>query len=163
MNKPRVWFFACILICVFTGGCNEAVVSAAKSVVSMTPAKVWIEKVQFSIDDTMNDNAPAAIHLIVVYKPELFDSLSKMPAEDYFSKLDQLKRDNPGMIDFFIWEAAPGQAKGEQNVVPTRVDGAGAIVFARYKTPGDHRSVLSGEKQLRIVLDKEDFHTEKIS
>lgn len=163
MKRTHVNLFVFVIIFTLMGACNDAVVSAAKSVASLTPAKVWIEKVQFSVDDEMNDNTPASVHLLIVYKQELFDTLSKMPAEDYFGKIDQLKRDNPNMIDFFMWEVAPGQAKGEQNIVPTRVDGAGAVVFARYKTPGDHRSLLSGEKQIRIILDKDDFHIEKVS
>ncbi|MEL4402911.1 hypothetical protein AAEJ42_21985, partial [Shewanella algae] len=89
-------------------------------------------------------------------------TISKLTADDYFNQFEQLRRDNPNMIDFNIWELVPGQAKEEQSISPSRVDGVGVVIFARYQGPGEHRAALADERQIRIVLEKLDFHTEKI-
>jgi len=162
MNKSFVAFLFCLLCFGFLQGCSDAVVSAAKSITSFTTGKVWIEKVQFRVDDDMNDSAPVSVHMLVVYKQDVYDQLVGMNAEDYFKKSDQLRRDNPNMIDFFKWDIVPGQPKEEQSIVPSRADGVGVVIFARYKSPGEHRATLADERQIRIVLEKLDFHSDKI-
>lgn len=162
MNKSLVAFLVCFLALGALPGCSDAIMSAAKSITSFTPGKVWIEKVQFRIDDDMNDSAPVSIHMLIIYKQDVYDQVAGMNADDYFKKSDQLRRDNPNMIDFFTWDVAPGQPKEEQNIVPSRADGLGVVIFARYKSPGAHRAALADERQIRIVLEKLDFHTDKI-
>jgi type VI secretion system protein len=162
MNKHLVAFLACCLALGSLSGCSSSIISAAKSIAGLTPGKVWIEKVQFRIDDEMNDNSPVSVHLLIIYKQDVYDELSTMPSEDYFAKTAQLRRDNPNMIDFFTWDVVPGQAKEEQDIVASRADGVGVLIFARYKSPGDHRVVLADDRQIRLVLEKLDFHSDKI-
>lgn len=147
----------------YLGACSNAVMSAGKSVMSLSTAKVWLEKVQFRCDDDMNDNSPLTVHLLILYKQDVYDTLAKTTAEDYFKQAEQLKKDNPNQIDFIKWELVPGQSKEEQTITPTRMDGVGALIFARYNSPGDHRVAISDERQVRLNLEKVDLGIEKIS
>ncbi|MEI8295398.1 MAG: hypothetical protein WCG04_02600 [Alphaproteobacteria bacterium] len=160
-HKHFVAFLAGFLCIGLISGCSDAVVSAAKSIAGFTTGKVWIEKVQFRIADDMNDNSPVSIHMLIIYKQDVYDKTAGMNAEDYFKKSDQIRRDNPNMVDFFTWDVVPGKPKEEQNIVPSRADGVGVLIFARYSSPGDHRAALADERQITLVLEKLDFHSEK--
>ncbi|MBY0462051.1 MAG: hypothetical protein K2Q34_02600 [Alphaproteobacteria bacterium] len=139
-------------------GCgSDAVVSALKSVVSLQPAKVWIEKVNFAASDDLNDNSPVTVHIVIPYKPELLADLSKMDADVYFQKIEQIKLDNAGQIDVFSWDIIRGQHLNEVLITPSKVTGEGVLVFARYSSPGPHRVAIADDKEVTIQLDKLDF------
>ena len=135
----------------------DAVVSAVKSVVNMQPAKVWLEKVNFVASDNVNDSSPITVHIVIPYKPELLADLSKMDADTYFQKADQLKLDNVGQIDVFSWDIIRGQHLNDVSITPSKVTGEGVLVFARYSSPGPHRVAVADDREITIQLDKMDF------
>ncbi|RZI45903.1 hypothetical protein [Candidatus Finniella inopinata] len=138
-------------------GCGtDAIFSAFKSLSSFSTAKVWLEKVKFKAADNVNDTSPVTIHIIIAYNPELLKELMKMDAETYFRKLPQLKSDYAGQYDIFEWDIIRGQ-RLEAPIVATRVSGEGAVVFARYSSPGNHRATVGEEHEIIIQLDKLDF------
>lgn len=155
----QVKSFLLLLLCLLTlAGCgSDAVVSALKSVVSLQPAKVWIERINFSASDDVNDNSPVTVHVVIVYKPELLADLSKMDADAYFQKIEQIKLDNAGQIDVFVWDIIRGQHLNEIPITPSKVSGEGVLVFARYSSPGPHRVAIADDREVTIQLDKLDF------
>lgn len=136
---------------------KSALGDAAKSAVTFSTAKVWLEKVSFKVASDMNNNAPVAVHVLVVYNPDILEKLSKLPADKYFEQQVQLRKDFAENVDFFTWELVPNQNLSDQEITPTRVSGLAAIVFARYSSPGDHRATLGEERHILIDLQKKDF------
>lgn len=139
------------------GGTGESLTAAFKKGMNFERAKVWIEKVSFKADDNMNDQSPVTVHLVVAYTPELLGELVKLDANSYFLKADQLKVDHNGKIDVFSFDILRGQRLNDQPINLSRMSGEGAIIFARYASPGPHRSVLSDESAVLIELNKDDF------
>ena len=86
MFQVKLLFLLLLSSLILVGCGSDAVVSALKSVVSLQPAKVWIEKVNFSASGDVNDSSPVTVHIVIPYKPELLADLSKMDADAYFQK-----------------------------------------------------------------------------
>lgn len=135
---------------------SDALMTAFKAATNFQTAKVWLEKVQFKAADNVNDTSPVTVHIVIAYKPELLADLMKMDAETYFHKLPQIKSDYSGQIDVFEWDIIRGQ-RLEAPITPSRVSGEGAIVFARYGSPGEHRVAIADDHEVIIQLDKLDF------
>lgn len=162
-------FLSCIallcLIVIFTGCTSSgALGDAAKSLFTFSDAKIWVEKVRFSATPDINNNAPVAVNIVVVYDPILLERLSLMSADKYFEQLEQFRRDiKSGTADIFSWEIVPGQNLEDQPIVPTKVSGLAALVFARYSSPGEHRVLLGEEKMIQITLQKLDFFVQPVN
>lgn len=149
-------FFTGFLLLFLTSCTTDALVSAFKSAVNFQTAKVWLEKIQFKAADNVNDTSPVTVHIVIPYKEDLFKELMKMDSETYFHKLDQLKSDHAGQIEIFEWDIIRGQ-RLNATIDPSRVSGEGAIVFARYSSPGPHRAAVGDAQEVIIQLDKLDF------
>lgn len=111
---------------------------------------------QVSIADDANLNQPIAVDLVLVKDNDLLKQFSQLPATAWFEKRDQLMRDHEKKVQLVSWEWVPGQVVSE---VELKIDPSitGAVLFARYSTPGDHRAVLSSFGPSQLSLDKEDF------
>lgn len=145
----------------FLISCSD-VVPAAKSAMSLEAAKVWLEKVKFKVAKDVNNNSPIAVHLLIFYDQDVLGEVSKMTADQYFEKENTLRSDNPDKIQFITWEIVPGQAMEDQEITLDKVTGVGALVFARYSSPGDHRQALADDREILISLDKLDFDIKKL-
>jgi len=144
------------------GGMSGCANDSFKSIFSMQIAKVWLTKASFKVADDVNDSSPVTLHILIPYTTELFTDLSKMSAEDYFKKSDQIKLDSAGNLDVFAWDLIRSQNLQDEPISPTKVSGAGVLVFARYSTPGDHRIAIADDESVLIKLDKGDFSIESI-
>lgn len=140
-------------------GCSNSPLTSA---FSFQTAKVWLNKVSFRVADNVNDSSPVTLHILIPYKDELLSDLSKMSAEEYFKKSDQIKNDNVGNLDVFAWDLIRSQKLDDEPITPTSVNGKGIIVFARYSTPGDHRISIADDEAVLITLDKADFSIESV-
>lgn len=145
------------LFVVILSGCGSDVVTGALKGVGLPKSKVWIEQVSFKASEDMNDDAPVTVNLVVIYKPELLAEIVKMDASAFFEKIDQLKIDNAGQLDVFSWDVISGQTLNDQPVNMSKMSGEGAVIFARYSTPGPHRAVLDEQSSVTVKLDKDDF------
>ena len=155
--------FAFLLVLSSLTGCsNDSFSTSIKSIFSMQTAKVWLNKVSFRVADDVNDSSPVTLHILIPYKDDLLAELSKMSAEDYFKKSDQIKLDNAGNLDVFTWDLIRSQKLDDEPIVPTKVSGAGVLVFAHYSTPGDHRIAIADDEAVLIKLDKSDFSVESV-
>ncbi len=122
------------------------------------PPSIWVDTASFNVDPDANNTSATAVDLVVVYfNEDVFKKLAKMKATEYFKQADQLKRDNPGMIDIFRWEVVPGQLIIDDPVDFSGWCPVGALVFANYMSPGDHRVRVGADRDLHIHLKRNDF------
>lgn len=128
----------------------------------MQTSKVWLNKVSFRVADDVNDSSPVTLHIVIPYTADLNTSLTKMSAEDYFRKTEQIKLDNTGNIDVFTWDLIRSQSLNDELITPTKVSGEGVLVFARYSSPGDHRITIADSEAVIIRLNKHDFTVEPL-
>lgn len=149
----------CALFFVVLGatGCSNG---SLQSILSLQTAKVWLNKVSFRVADDMNDSSPVTLHILIPYKEDLLSELTKMSAEEYFKRSDQIKSDNAGNLDVFSWDLIRSQKLDDEPISPSKVSGVGIVVFARYSTPGDHRISIADDEAVLIKLDKGDFSIE---
>ncbi|HQS84124.1 MAG: hypothetical protein B7Y25_04345 [Alphaproteobacteria bacterium 16-39-46] len=150
LKEQRSWLgkFLGLLLILLQGACSE------------TPPpvpQIFLEKAYISIDPKANLDTAIAMDLLVVYEDGLVDTLFKKSALDYFENKEQILRDNPGQIDVWSWEVVPGQVVAPRSIVMTQPIPRGAVVFANYLTPGDHRIRLGKELAVQIKLGPKDF------
>jgi type VI secretion system protein len=111
--------------------------------------------VEVTVLDSINDDSPVAVDLVIVYDDKLVDELLKMSSTEWFAKKEQFKKDHPG-IDVQGWEWVPGQI-----VPPLNLDyHAGArnvVLFADYHTEGEHRAVVGKPKPFSLLLGERDL------
>jgi len=103
-----------------------------------------------------NNDSPVAFDLVLAKDKELVKQLSTMTAADWFKKRVQIERDSQAKIQVHSWEWVPGQDVGKIPV-PVTVEVLGAIGFANYSTPGDHRAVLSLNGSELMAFQQADF------
>jgi type VI secretion system protein len=164
MSRMQMNFIALMVTGLFIVGCSgdSAIGGAVKSASTMTPAKVWIDRVKFNPTPDVNSNAPVSVHLVVAYDDEPLAKLSALTSQQYFEQEQQLRRDYPDKADFFSWEIAPGQPMDDAEVELTKVSGVGGVFFARYSTPGAHRLAIADERYVQLNLSKLDFTITKL-
>src|ERR1043166_2314528 len=54
---------------------------------------------QVSVAPALNENAPVAVDLVVVYDAKVLDALLKLPAAEWFTKKQQFVKDYPNGLD----------------------------------------------------------------
>ena len=114
--------------------------------------------VKVEIADNANRNSPIAVDLVVVYDEKLMDQLMGMTAGDWFAKRSQIRRDylDGAGYDAWGWEWIPGQRVPVQRL-PLKAAAIGGVVFAKYVTPGAHRSRINPFDDVTIFLREDDF------
>lgn len=118
---------------------------------------IEVQSISLIADPDANDNSAIPVEYIVVYDQQLFVKLLALSARQYFQQERQLKNDSPNVLETWRWEVIPGQALIEQPAKYTGEDPVGAIVFADYYSPGDHRVRVGSGDQVRIELKKDNF------
>lgn len=142
-----------IFLAFFLSGCNT--LSKLQN--------VWVDTVSISVDEDANNRSATAIDLVFFFKKELMDDVAKLSSHDYFKKMEQLVRDNPKIIQIVRWELAPGQSVLGDKIQGIQGTPIGAMIFASYTTPGDHRIMLGLERNIQINLKANDlFVIEKV-
>ena len=112
-------------------------------------------KVEVSVQIARNANGgnPVALDLLLVTDKELLKELQGMSAVQWFEKRAQIILDHPkdGVLEVSSWEWTPGQfVPLKEMTVPSEVKGA--VIFANYFGPGDHRAVLDPRRDVRLTL-----------
>jgi type VI secretion system protein len=111
---------------------------------------------QVAVSDKANKNQPIAVDLVLVKDNEVMKLLQQIPAAAWFDKRDQFLRDHGKKVEITSWEWVPGEVipEVEMKISPAVT---GAIIFAHYSTPGDHRAVITSFGPSELNLDEEDF------
>ena len=115
-------------------------------------------KMAVKVSADLNQNAPVAVDLVVVYEKSLLQQLQELGAQEWFRQRDQLQRDFPKGFDVWSWEWVPGQ-EVEDQVLSFRLGAAGALIFADYFEPGAHRQAVDPHEHFRLELGTSSFST----
>lgn len=113
--------------------------------------EVKLDSVTFVTAPNANDNSPVAVDLVIAYDPMLLAEMIKLPARQWFERREQFRRDYPETIQIESWELTPGQTLAGRPI-DVRRQSTGAVVFANYRAPGEHRVRVGKEKALVITL-----------
>lgn len=127
-----------------------------KSAVGIKQSKVWLEKIDFKSAPNANDSAPVKIHVIIAYKEDLAAEIGKMDASTYFQKAKKLKSDAGEDLDVFSIDVVP-DSSSSLDITPSSSSGVVALMFARYASPGDHRTNVSADYEIQVDLGKNDL------
>lgn len=121
-----------------------------------TPSPVRMQ-IEVTLTARANRNSPVPVSLVAVKDPKFLETALKLNAKQWFEQREQLHRDDPSgrLFTEWEWEYVPGHPPPP---VVIEVDGGsvGALIFANYRTPGDHRVRLAPSQKLRIELGDED-------
>lgn len=113
---------------------------------------------EFVVAPRTNQNSPVPLSLVAVNDPKLFEKIEAMTAKQWFEQREQIRRDFPGGQAFteWEWEYVPGQAPPP---IVVEIDGraVGALIFANYRAPGDHRFRMGPQQRMRIDVGDEDL------
>jgi len=129
---------------------------SVKSAIGIQQSKVWLEKVTFKATANANDSSPTKIHIVIAYKEDLAGELGKLTATDYFKKAVKLKADAGDELDVFAIDVVP-DSSASLDITPSRSTGVIALMFARYTSPGDHRTNVGADYEIQVLLDKKDL------
>lgn len=113
--------------------------------------------VRFAVAPDANGNAPVAVDVVAVKDSNLLETLLKLPAGQWFSQRDQMRLDYPDGFAKWSWELVPGQPVPDTDVEDAASDAYGVLVFASYRTPGDHRARIGSLEDVTIVLERDGF------
>jgi type VI secretion system protein len=115
--------------------------------------------VQVTVQPGANDNSAIAVDMVVVYDQKLLDDLMKMPASDWFSKRPQMIKDFGNSLSVSGWEWIPGQAVAPF-AIPYHSGARKIVLFADYRTQGEHRAAVDPQQTFHLVLGESDLALE---
>ncbi len=144
------------ILCVMISSAFLISCESVKSAVGIKQSKVWLEKINFKSTANANDSAPVKIHVVIAYKEALATDIGKMDANTYFQKAKKLKSDAGEDLDVFSIDIVP-DSSSSLDITPSNSTGIIALMFARYTSPGDHRTNVSADYEIQVDLDKNDL------
>jgi len=98
-------------------------------------------EVKAVIDQNLNEGMPLQVDLVIVYDRALLEQLLKYTASAWFAQRQQLLSDFGPQVQSTAWEWVPGAGVALEKVRFHPHARAG-VVFANYRTEGDHRQVV---------------------
>lgn len=124
---------------------------------------VCLQWVNIALDHDANGNKATAVDLVYVHDEELGKMIGKIDSKTYFSSVDQLKIDHPGLLSIYHWELVPGQVLRDYKVEPI-VDSQvwAAYIFASYGSKGAHRVRLGGKLTATLHLGAQAFCVKEV-
>lgn len=138
----------CLSTCLFLSAC----------IGPLTPS-VYTDSVKIQVDPDANQTSAIAVDLVAIYDETLLKTLLTMSSDKYFQNAKQIQRDYFQRAEVFHWEVVPGQLINFQKLHYRKSSPLGAIVFARYINPGEHRQSVGSNEYLVIHLMKDGFET----
>ena len=116
--------------------------------------RVWIE---VEVARGANGNWPIPVALVAARDPKLLDKLLGMTAKQWYVDREQIRRDFPGGTAFreWEWEYVPGQVVPAQ-LVEIEGEALGAVLFANYRAPGEHRVRLPPRTSIGVILGNDE-------
>jgi type VI secretion system protein len=113
-------------------------------------------QMEVAVSPQLNGNAPVAVEVVVFYEKAVFQQASALTARQWFQQREQILRDNPKQIDAWKWEWVPAQEVPAQTL-NFRLGAAGALIFADYFEPGEHRVRFDPHEHFRLLLGESSF------
>jgi type VI secretion system protein len=151
VRLPFLCFRLLLLICL------PLLVGSCAFFSKSTTDSVSLETLSLKASSDVNLNTAISVDLVVAYSTPLYGTFKKMTAEAYYTSVEQLRRDHYGLIQIWHWEVVPGQVKAYQLMAPL-CGAVGAVLFADYNTPGEHRADVGKMPHAVVYLEKKGFH-----
>jgi len=109
--------------------------------------------------ENMNQNTAMRLDIAVIYDKNLLAHLSDMSSVNYFSNIEQLRRDNRQGLTVFRFEMIPAQILESHSLqIPDTGKVWGILLFADYQTLGKHSAAIdSDSRTVRVILGPEDI------
>lgn len=119
---------------------------------SLWQNRVELKAVTIDTAPQANDNTPVAVDIVAIADASLIPDVQSLSAAQWFNAKGQLLRDAPGGLRVWSLELVPGSHFVTEDT-PLRGAPAQAIVlFARYRSEGDHRLRIDTLKSLHLLL-----------
>jgi type VI secretion system protein len=112
--------------------------------------------IEVKVSPQVNHDTPVAVELVIAYDDKALDELLKVSKDTWFRNRGQLLRDYGGRVESWKWEWVPGQEVSPW-AISYRIGAKGAVLYADYLTPGEHRARIDPHHPLRLVLGDMDF------
>ena len=138
----------------FLGGLGALLLAGCSS--GPTPPGINLQTLSLTGLDTLNQNAPITVDLVMVYDDTMMKKLEALTANAYFSSIDQLRRNNMSAFDIWRWEVVPGQVLQNFAPVMRSEKGWGSFIFMDYQAPGEHRIGLGKSATVNIVMGEKE-------
>lgn len=117
-------------------------------------------RVQMDVAPDANQDSAIEVDIVAIYDADLLETLLKIPARDWFSKRRQFELDYPKGWKAWNWQVVPGQSIPTQDISADSGASYGVLVFANYRTPGDHRARVSKVTDVIVHLQRDGFVVE---
>ncbi len=119
-------------------------------------ASVPVRSISFDVSAEANGNAPIPVDLVLTSSKDVNTTVMGLTAAEWFKRKAQLMRDAPDTLRVESFELVPGSIieprRVKRDPTPT-----GAVLFANYQTPGDHRERLTEQEHVSVVLGPRDM------
>ncbi|KAB8044243.1 hypothetical protein [Janthinobacterium aquaticum] len=144
-------------------GCG--VVDGTRSLLGLGPRPVapdWQTLALRAAEDA-NANSAVAVDIVLVKDSTVLESLLAMPAAKWFATRSDVQRSFPNALTVFSYELVPGQSLALNDRLWRSEKVWGALVYAGYATPGEHRSrLLLSARGYMVQLDEQGFAATEI-
>ncbi|MDM8545142.1 hypothetical protein [Candidatus Venteria ishoeyi] len=147
-QNMRLWLYLVILMFLTSCGSN-----GTRAGISKVKTRLFA----IDVSQRANLNHPVALDLVIAYNQSLFLDLLKISAKEWFKKRQQYKMDYPAALQSWEWELVPGQVVPFFKLPKTTRKGVGAVVFANYVSPGNHRARIDPYEGVVVRLNESDF------
>jgi type VI secretion system protein len=114
-------------------------------------------QVEFHVDPTANENSAVEVDVVAVYNKTLLDTLLALPARQWFPQKAQFALDYPDGYKAWNWQLVPGQNVPPREISAETDKAYGVLVFANYRTDGDHRARIGTLSRVVITLQQKGF------
>lgn len=120
-------------------------------------SRVDMHSVVIDVAEDANDNAPVAVDIVAIRDAALIPQIQSLSAEQWFQAKAQIVRDAPDALSTWSLELVPG-SHFVVDTNPLQGQAAEAIMlFARYRSEGDHRLRLDNITSLHLRLMTDDL------
>ncbi|POT56140.1 T6SS protein Cts2N [Citrobacter amalonaticus] len=99
-----------------------------------------------------NDNAPVAVDIVAVGNSVLIPTIQALSAAQWFNAKSQLLRDAPDGLRVWSLELVPGSRFVAKEPPLQGVPAEAILLFARYRSEGEHRLRLDKTDSLHLLL-----------
>lgn len=140
------------------GGIGGGSIAAQRIMYLLNPVRPAVRTIKLSAAVDANNNTVIPADLVIVYDQMVFAEIMKLSASKYFETKLALQRDHSANLQIISWEIVPGQSTPTEDVSFSHDSPVGAVLFANYDTPGDHRIRLTQERNVQVLLEEKEWN-----
>lgn len=118
---------------------------------------IQTERFSVRVVGDANQSSPVPVEFILVRDPELVEVVQGYTAGEWREGRAQFLRDNPGGVLTERKEYVPGQVVSARPLPFDDRSGRALIVFAHYRSPGEHRARVDHLSAFTLLLQRDEF------